>query len=315
VLEEYAKILCVNGQAFEAVRAVATQLDLAVLSPKAGESSISLIQFRLAQIFFTKGGYDKVQLLLQQVLNHNALGLPSQWWGHLQFRLALLWTNATSQHHMAESILAKVCRELQLRLGMDAGEDDPCTGVAAVRGWLPPPPSIRDMLFERGSAFWTTPLLGESIEKMRQHYVQLLEKEVLEGKVNDRRQLRQGWHNDPVASFFHYAFAEILRSSLGMDLVPTYVYSVVYLGGGQLFPHLDRPDNELSLSTSLGTDPPGYVWPLQMDKEEYRLMPGDAVLYRGAEVMHSRSPLPNGYRSIQVIFAFRHECAECCHLV
>lgn len=317
-LEEYAKILCVQGRGSEAARALSTQLDIFESGTVAtGDPSGALVKIRLAQAFFTQGRLARVRELLQGVLSGDALHAAPQWWGHLQWRLALRWSDDPLDIGNAGLVLVNICMDLRRRLdathiGLEGG---PCGGPASL-GRLEVPSAtaaaLRDLSL--GYGVWRGVLPSTVVEHLRRHYLLLLDRDLQGGGGNDARQHRHGWHNEPVAGYFHYLVAEAMRE-MDVELVPTYVFSLVYLEAGQLFPHLDRPDNEVSLTVSLGSDPPGYIWPLTMRGEQFDLQPGDAVLYRGAEVKHAREPLPVGHRSLQVIFGFRRKCAECCHLV
>ncbi|CAE8624707.1 unnamed protein product [Polarella glacialis] len=346
-LEEHAKVLCVQGQGGAAERALRTQLALASEAESAnvwarsghwtpGDSSVALIQNRLAQVLFARGDFSSVVSLLTGILDTTGgperLGEAPQWWGHLQLRLALLWSSEkpAGAVDISRALLSRLCAQLRVRVAAPStmaivGGNDSCAGPAAVRALAEPSLSLLADFGERGYILWPAPLPAESIQALRGHTSALLanvERETRENRGGgsgaagyDARQHRHGWHNEPAAGFFHYALAEALRGVLGVKLVPTYVFTVVYMSGGILHPHLDRPDNEVSLTVSMGSDPPGYIWPLEMNGTEFLLQPGDAVLYRGNSVRHSRKALPQNYRSFHVIFAFREQCDSCCHLV
>lgn len=317
-LEEFAKIQCVLGRGSEALRALATQLDIAESGNRwqPSDPSAFLVKIRLAQVFFTQGSFDRVRRLLESVLTGDALNAAPQWWGHLQWRLALRWSANPEQARMGEQVLTSLCLELRRRLDVDNLDDGgPCGGVASV-GLLQFPAATAAALQNPAVGYGVVPgvLPAEVVDALRRRYFKLLARDLAHGRGgNDARQRRHGWHNEPVAGYFHYLVAEAVRD-LDAELVPTYVYSVFYLEGGQLYPHLDRPDNEVSLTVSLGSEPSSYVWPLFMKGSTFELQPGDGVLYRGAEVEHARDPLPAGYRSLHIIFGFRRQCSECCHL-
>jgi hypothetical protein len=106
---------------------------------------------------------------------------------------------------------------------------------------------------------------------------------------------------DPVSAYYKYAdplietilynSREELETITGQSLHPTYSYSRVYVRGDELKPHKDRPACEISVSVHVATQ--GEYWPLwmQVPGEEpvrYVLEPGDAIVYKGCEVLHWR---------------------------
>ena len=79
----------------------------------------------------------------------------------------------------------------------------------------------------------------------------------------------------------------------GHALYPTYAFFRVYRRGDALQKHRDRPQCEVSLSINLGYAA-REAWPICLrgdgDAVAIGLEPGDAVLYRGIELMHWREP-------------------------
>jgi hypothetical protein len=80
----------------------------------------------------------------------------------------------------------------------------------------------------------------------------------------------------------------------GLPLYPTYSYARLYKKGDVLKPHRDRPACEISMSLNLGQQP-DESWPLYLRDHAQRvfgavLRPGDALIYRGIELMHWREP-------------------------
>jgi hypothetical protein len=92
----------------------------------------------------------------------------------------------------------------------------------------------------------------------------------------------------------------------GLQLYPTYSYTRIYKRGDQLKAHRDRGACEISISLNLGQEP-DEPWPLFMADRDSRLFsallrPGDAVIYRGAELLHWRQP----YTGESMAQAFLH---------
>ena len=79
----------------------------------------------------------------------------------------------------------------------------------------------------------------------------------------------------------------------GLALSPTYSYYRVYKAGEELKEHCDRPACEVSLSLCLGYDYLGknFRWRFAIGDKKIALEPGDAVIYRGMELPHSRPKL------------------------
>jgi hypothetical protein len=114
----------------------------------------------------------------------------------------------------------------------------------------------------------------------------------------------------PMAAVANYELAALVTKLSGQRVIPTYTFAIHYLPNGNIRPHTDRPQNELSMSLSLaftpaGPDvsvlragPPGSI--VRID-----LAPNDALVYRGAEVTHARDPVPAGHTVNQAIFGFR----------
>lgn len=77
----------------------------------------------------------------------------------------------------------------------------------------------------------------------------------------------------------------------GLKLYPSYSYFRVYHQGDELKSHMDRPSCEISLIITLGYEA-AKPWPIFFELGDesvpLKLLPGDAVVYRGAEIRHWR---------------------------
>lgn len=118
-----------------------------------------------------------------------------------------------------------------------------------------------------------------------------------------------------------------LEAATGLQLEPTYSYYRVYKTGDVLQAHVDRPSCEVSATVCLGLDPgevvdADYAWPIYVDNSiDYSvhpdealvlrggegkaivLRPGDALVYRGAEVKHWREAF-QGLHQVQVFLHY-----------
>lgn len=77
----------------------------------------------------------------------------------------------------------------------------------------------------------------------------------------------------------------------------TYDYGRIYPHGEVVVPHTDRPACEYSVSVNLrNLTEPWEFWcrdPATGQDHSFRLLPGDAILYKGMEVVHWRQPNPH----------------------
>lgn len=86
----------------------------------------------------------------------------------------------------------------------------------------------------------------------------------------------------------------------GKRLRPSYTYCRVYLKGAVLEPHKDRPSCEYSVTLNLSQTHP---WPIYMGKRGIIQKPGDAVIYKGCEIEHSRKEF-TGDEYVQVFLHY-----------
>lgn len=101
------------------------------------------------------------------------------------------------------------------------------------------------------------------------------------------------------AEDFHREASVRIQEKIGLNLIPTYNYLTTYYTGSYMRMHKDRPSCEISMSVNLLSD---VDWPLFMEGEPINTKPGDAVLYRGIDVLHWRDPAPQMVRHMQMFF-------------
>lgn len=99
---------------------------------------------------------------------------------------------------------------------------------------------------------------------------------------------------DPLAEVVLLRSAPQIENLVGFSVFPTYSYSRIYVKGDELVPHTDRPSCEISATVNLGNV--GGFWPIWMQAPNHEPMqvelhPGDAVVYRGCEVLHWREKM------------------------
>lgn len=96
---------------------------------------------------------------------------------------------------------------------------------------------------------------------------------------------------DPLTEVILLNSLEHIEELTGLGLIPTYSYSRVYIKGDELKPHKDRESCEISVTVHVGSK--GDAWPIWMkapEKEPVSIIlgVGDAVVYKGCEVVHWR---------------------------
>jgi len=104
----------------------------------------------------------------------------------------------------------------------------------------------------------------------------------------------------PVCSILLGRLTEKVSELAGKRLRPSYTYCRVYLNGAILTPHKDRPSCEYSVTLNLSQSHP---WTIYMGKRGVVQKPGDAVLYKGCEIEHSRKEF-TGDEYVQVFLHY-----------
>jgi len=91
----------------------------------------------------------------------------------------------------------------------------------------------------------------------------------------------------------------------GEEVLPTYVYSIIYKNNAELIRHVDRDACDISLTVNLKKD---FDWPICIKKpngEEvcFELDSGDAVMYLGCDAQHWR---PGQFKGQNLVQTFMH---------
>lgn len=114
-------------------------------------------------------------------------------------------------------------------------------------------------------------------------------------------------YSDPALKDLGYFAKKKIEGIIGEPLYPTYHLDRIYYEGGQMEVHVDRPSCEISISVLIRTNikDPWPLWAIPPisgsdiemgDKNLEKavpvsMLPGDALLYRGCDVIHYREPL------------------------
>jgi len=148
------------------------------------------------------------------------------------------------------------------------------------------------------------------ISALRRYYRQQLRT----GKLHlgdTQSPLRHIAYNDPVARFFHQQLTAAVTAFAGEPVKPSYVYLASYQSGAILPRHTDRAQCEFSVTLCLDYAPEpsrATPWPLHLHKPSGKVTVfqaiGDALLYRGCQLPHSRDPLPGGHTSTSIFFHY-----------
>jgi hypothetical protein len=151
------------------------------------------------------------------------------------------------------------------------------------------------------------------ISALRRYYRQQLRT----GKLplgDTQSPLRYIDYNDPVARFFHQQLTTAISAFAGEPVKPSYVYLASYQPGASLPKHTDREQCEFSVTLCLDYAPEprcATPWPLHLHKNAGKVTVfqaiGDALLYRGCQLPHSRDPLPEGHTSTSIFFHYVRE--------
>jgi len=154
------------------------------------------------------------------------------------------------------------------------------------------------------------------IAALRQYYRALVvggDLTVGDNQVAERYRL----HSEPVALFFHPQLASLVGRIAGERVKPSYIYFVSYPPGSELPRHVDREQCEFSISllADYTPDPDGPCnWPLFLEHPSLpdrvvaaNLGLGDAVFYRGRQLVHYRNRLSDGHRSSSIFLHYVRE--------
>lgn len=111
-------------------------------------------------------------------------------------------------------------------------------------------------------------------------------------KTNDPSKYAR--YADPLMEVILADSREAVEAVVGVELLPTYSYSRVYVEGDDLERHIDRPSCEYSVTVNVACV--GEPWPIWMqngdaEPTKVALNPGDAVIYKGCDVYHWRNKM------------------------
>jgi hypothetical protein len=166
----------------------------------------------------------------------------------------------------------------------------------------------------RGHALVPRLLPPAHVSAMQSYYRTLIEREQVLFGENRSYSTRRYWrHNEPIARLFLTSLTSVVARIVGLAVKPAYAYFASYRDGAVLNIHRDRIQCQYSISFLLEYQPvPDGVspWPLWMTREPtaegvalYQRV-GDGIVYKGCELYHYRSELPDGHASTHIFFHY-----------
>ena len=170
--------------------------------------------------------------------------------------------------------------------------------------------------FEReGFSVLENLLPAEHVEELGRYFHALAAEGFLSSSA-DRGSLRFISHNHPVANFWHDQLNERVSQLVGRRTKPSYSFASLYIAGGDLFWHTDRPPCEYTITLLLDYTPLDAAgrspWALKVKARDGTVHSlhqrvGEALIFRGRELPHGREVLPEGHRSASLLFHFVNE--------
>ena len=128
--------------------------------------------------------------------------------------------------------------------------------------------------------------------------------------IDDQCAFTPTWRIDPLMNALLESKLSAVESYCGLKLFKSYSYWRYYAFGSILRPHHDRPACEVSISACIHkTD----KWPLVIDDKQYELEEGDALLYLGVEMSHSRYDYFDGDGLAQVFLHYVDQAGPFTH--
>jgi len=101
------------------------------------------------------------------------------------------------------------------------------------------------------------------------------------------------FYKDPLIEVFLENKKNILEKELKIKLFSSYSFWRCYTYGAVLEEHVDRPSCEFSVTAFIDSD--RKDWPIYMGNIPVNLEIGDAVIYKGTDVKHSRKKFYGDY--------------------
>ena len=116
------------------------------------------------------------------------------------------------------------------------------------------------------------------------------------------------WYADPLIETILDTCTAGVELQTGLNLIPTYSYARVYREGDELVRHVDRPACEISVTCNVYANTKQFIYMQDElnggNEVEIFLEPGDAIIYRGCEIVHWRKKLQPGEINAQFMMHY-----------
>ncbi len=173
-------------------------------------------------------------------------------------------------------------------------------------------PATRDFFAREGYVELHDLLPASHVAELARYYWALAGEGFMQ--LDDHRGcLRHIAHSHPVADFWHDQLNARVSQLVGRATKPSYSFVSLYLEGGDLKWHVDRPPCEYTITLLVDYAPLDDAgrspWALKVrardgsTRELYQRV-GDALIFKGRELKHCREVLPEGHRSASLLFHF-----------
>jgi tetratricopeptide (TPR) repeat protein len=223
-------------------KAIRSFKELARLSPGAWTPHCAL-----GRIYMTQGNIVKAEKSTRRAHELNPADFKTK--VTLLYLLNRLGKDASSAQKLRlmlrENVLAYANR-LGLSLGADIGLWDPGTHA---KPWLRGDNESARHSFSTGRYTVLRAVLpGPCLQLLLAEQKDLLGRRAM---IAEPSMNRMALTDPPMAVLINYHLAALTSVITGANVVPTYAFAIHYLPGGNIQPHRDRPQNELSMSLHL----------------------------------------------------------------
>lgn len=271
----------------------------------------------LAKIYVGQGRFDLALESLERSLELDS----TNWEAMIQLQF-VLHRRGMLDSSRGQEVSEAICRRVKMLVAARGVKRDPvaaglCRFYDPVT-WLRAVSDDRSRRIREDRYVALTEIFPESMLRILQdYYGRIIETKYKVRFAENTR--RWEFEEAPLANLINFQLCDAVARLTGEDVIPTYAFPVFYESGGNIWPHLDVIDNEVSLTMQLKLQPDGGSWPLLLEAPKTKELKGvsmhnnDGVLYRGTEVPHWRDKMGPDYKVMQLIFAWRAINATGCN--
>jgi|TARA_R110000850_G_scaffold225282_1_gene350607 hypothetical protein len=157
------------------------------------------------------------------------------------------------------------------------------------------------MSFHKDGYIVVRKLVSEEVAfEMNGHLISRKDPRFNDGQMNNT----PGFYSDDLMRRIQVKLLPNIEEHIGLNLFKTFSYARLYRKGDVLKIHDDREACEISITLDLGGDK-WSIWLLDRDENPVKvdLNPGDALIYRGCELLHWRAKFEGDIHA-QVFFHY-----------